>query len=83
MFTKPGVKWFEIGNGTDGEFEFEIQAPDFVRLPDFAGRALRKHIPKLTAPGTAFLSSGEGQKQKKGFWYRWMMLRRTGREAFL
>ena len=36
-FGKPCEKWFEIGNGGQGEFSFRIEAPEFVSLPDFPG----------------------------------------------
>ncbi len=66
LFTKPGVKWFEIGNGTDGEFEFEIQAPDFVRLPDFAGEGFAEAYPEVSGSrhGT-FIVRGRTETEKR------------------
>ena len=34
LFTKPAVKWFEIGNGGEGAFDFEVTYPDFLTLPE-------------------------------------------------
>lgn len=48
IFTKPAVKWFEIGNGGEGEFDFEVEAPDYVSLVQSAGRSECS----IAAPGT-------------------------------
>lgn len=38
-FTRPAVKWIEIGNGGAGELDFVIrEAPDWVRLSEQSGR---------------------------------------------
>lgn len=66
LFTKPGVKWFEIGNGTDGEFEFEIQAPDFVRLPDFAGEGFAEAYPEADGSRHGiFIVRGRAETEKR------------------
>lgn len=36
-FVKPAEKWIEIGNGGEGEFDFEIQAPKWVTLSESSG----------------------------------------------
>lgn len=36
-FGKPGTKWFEIGNGGEGEIPFEIQAPEWLALSEKEG----------------------------------------------
>lgn len=36
-FVKPGVKWFEIGNGGTEKVDFEIEAPDWVSVSQSAG----------------------------------------------
>ncbi|MBQ9765958.1 MAG: glycosyl hydrolase 115 family protein [Lachnospiraceae bacterium] len=36
-FVKPSAKWFEIANAGSGEFEFEIEAPEWVKLSECSG----------------------------------------------
>ena len=36
-FVKPGEKWFEIGNAGLGEFAFEVQAPEWVKVSETDG----------------------------------------------
>lgn len=37
FFVRPGEKWFEIANAGEGTFEFEITAPDWVKLSETVG----------------------------------------------